>query len=414
MNRFAIVFVLVLGWAITARSVNGQPDFTRAMSIDFGVPVSESINSVNFFDWWRFAGRTGDIVYVRMTGVNGLAPLIGILDAGGDLIARSDDPTPAAPNSETTIRLTLPQDGDYIIVATRVGNENGTTTGDYVLQIDWLNPPPTRDPLYQDITFECDGETVTAALTLQIYPDEGRTLTARAYGIDGFRPIWRYIYDGTGESGCTSASAVGDVVTLIGDAPRAITPESADASAQLTIPESAAGEGVVLMLGARAGTFGRFVVLIDGFEIAVIPPNTPGGVPVPADSDDIGVRRAPRAGLSTEPLWVYMVAESAARLDPYMQLGRGASSCDDAGRRASGGRGCEGTPAFIGAGVSVAGVPTADGTGVTAGARYIGDRFDAGMGIAPGDTLPALFTFTTFNRSTGGAYGVVLIGDVPG
>jgi len=405
-NLFPLRPLCVLMFALScliAASASAQVDFTRASDITFGVPVSESIDGVRFFDWWRFVGRAGDIIYIRMTGVNGLAPLIGLLDAGGDIIARSNEATgDAAPNGEATLRFSLPEDGDYVIVATRVGNESGATAGDYVLQIDWLNPPPTRDPLYQDVTFECDGETVTAAVTLRLYPDAERALFVRAYGVDGVRPIIRYRYDVGGAEGCSAAPAVGDVLTLPGEPPRAISADTADTSASLAIPASVADGEVVLTIGARDSSSGRFVVLVGGLYIAQVPATTAGGAPQPPDTDELNIRRAPRAGLSSNPLSVYMVSAAAARLDPYMRLYRTETGCDDAGRRASGGQGCESMPPFVGAGVSLAD-----------GMRYIGDRFDAGMQIASGDTLPVTFQFTTFNRSTSGEYAVIVIGDLP-
>src|SRR5689334_8531343 len=54
----------------------------------------DTITNKAFYDWWRIQASAGDVMVVEMGGNDGLAPLIGILDSNGNLVAKSADGEP--------------------------------------------------------------------------------------------------------------------------------------------------------------------------------------------------------------------------------------------------------------------------------------------------------------------------------
>ncbi len=386
--------LLLMASAVSAQ----QGSFTPSGDIFYGEAIGDRIDDERFFDAWRFFARANDIFMIRMSASDGLAPLIGVLSPGGELLVTSGD-TP--PNGEATARFTAPTEGFYLIIATRMGNENGDTVGAYTLRIDWLNAPPTRDPAYQDVLFDCAGQPAATTLTLLLYPDPGVALTVRAYGIDGFDPALAYQYRVSGESGCITAPAPdGDVIIFPGSPPRITSPDFP--SAALTTPPSDNFSEVRIVLGGLNDAPGRFMLVVAGLRISQTAPTDDRGVPIPIDRDDLWIRMGPRVSTNPQGIAVYMVAADGARLDPFMRPFGQEAGCDDAGRRAAAGRNCADVPAITGAGAAL-----------SDGLRYQAGRFDAGQIIPPGDTQPYVYTLTTLNRSTYGDYAVIILGELP-
>src|SRR5690349_8097324 len=67
-----------------------DPDLPVAGAIGFDEPIKETITQVGFFDRWQIALSANDVIEVQMQAEGGLEPLIGILNPGQDLQARSD------------------------------------------------------------------------------------------------------------------------------------------------------------------------------------------------------------------------------------------------------------------------------------------------------------------------------------
>jgi hypothetical protein len=403
-QRSAFIMPVGIGLLLAlllARPASAQVDFTRAADIFYGDTVNSTLNDERFFDWWRFYAVTGNEFDIDMRAENGLAPLIGILDGGGNLLLRSDD---GAVNGDVRVRFTAPREGFYIIVATRVGNENGVTIGDYALSLTWLNPDPTRDPRYQDVTFACGTSEATSVVSLRLLlTADNPAVSLRAYGLDGAQPVIRYRYASDGTTGCAAdAPPPGDTLILPGEAPYTLPTPAVSAVgvtlAALTSQPGSAGDELALTIGSLNDLPGRVVVVVAGLALEAAPPLDERGVPIPADADVIEVRAAPRAAAAPDGVLLYMVGASDARLDPFIRLLDAETGCDDAGRRAPDGRGCETITPFVNAGVALAD-----------GARYLGDRFDAGALIAPGDSDPHVYELTTFNRSTYGGYALLVI-----
>ncbi len=316
-----------------------------------------------------------------MTAANGLAPLIGILDKDGTLLTRSVD---GGVDETVDLNFDIPSDGDYLIVATRVGNQSGTTTGSYSLRVDNLNPPPTRDPRFQDVTFPCGSSEATAAASIHFAREEGDNgaYSMRVYGFDGFQPVI-HVESGSYDACITDpADAAGDVVTFPGERPLTIAEADLSHTVQAVITGSSIDpSSITVTIGSADDHAGRYLAVIGGFAIE---PST--------DRDDMEARLAPLPAQGGASLLLYVIGVDN-RLDPSIIIESG--RCDDAGRR-----GCEDVPSINNAGVIL-----------NNGVRVVGDRFDAGVRIS--DAEPHHVEILSFSGTTHGEYALMLIGELP-
>ena len=90
--------------------------------------------------------RIGGIVLLVLLAIALLAPWLGTLDPSlyligpaGDQIAANDDAEAGVNTNSLIANLTLPADGQYIIIATHFGAQYGGTTGTYSLTLTQLN-----------------------------------------------------------------------------------------------------------------------------------------------------------------------------------------------------------------------------------------------------------------------------------
>jgi hypothetical protein len=376
LRRFILFFLILL-----LASAAFGPDAASSLPGAYGQQVSGSITDDAFFDHWQLNATAHDRVYVRMTGADGLRPLIGILSGGGNLLARSAD---GAPNDTVDLSFEVPETALYIIVATRVDNERGTTTGSYTLSVENTNPAPTRDPQYQDVTFACGTTEAAAAASIHFSRDDtdNGAYSIRVYGLDGFQPVIRVQSGSSDVCASEPADALGDTITLPGEPPITLAQPDLAYTTQYIInaantPDPAS---ITVTVGSLGGQAGRYLAVIGGFAIE---PSS--------DFDTIEARLAPRPARGNAPLLLYVIGDG--RLDPSVIAPDG--RCDDAGRR-----GCESLPAVAGVGMVF-----------NSGARVIGDRFDAGARLT--DAAPNQLQIISFGSTTHGAYALLLVGALP-
>jgi hypothetical protein len=367
-----ILLILMLASVVSAQSGRRQP-------ISYGQSVSGMITEQAFFVQWEVDASAHDRIYVRMTAADGLRPLIGLLDAGGTLRTQSAN---GAVNDTVDLSYDVPTAGKYIIVATRVDNQYGTTTGSFTLSVQNANPPPTRDPAFQDVTFPCGSSDATALASLRFSREnnDNGAYSLRVYGLDGLQPVIR-VQSGSSDVCITDpADALNDVVTIPGERPLTITQPDLSHTVQYVltsqnIPDPAS---ISMMIGSADGQPGRYLAVLGGFTIE---PST--------DMDSVEIRLAPRPAQGSNPLEFYMIGVNN-RLDPTVLTDTG--RCDDAGRR-----GCETLPSFDQAGVIF-----------NNGVQVVGDRFDSGALLD--DTQIHPLQLLSFSGTTHGEYALFLIG----
>ncbi len=389
----SIIILLVVFPAVTQQSspALAQEDAPAAEAISYDSQIEDSITTTAIYDWWYIQASEGDQIVVDMQAKNGLAPLIGILDINGDLADRSQD---GEPNALVTLEYIAPADGEYRIVATRVGNENGTTTGGYTLLVRRANAVIERINPYQEVVFRCNDYEVTNAAVVEFSddPDQPEYYRVNVYGMDGFVPVIRVYIDAIDVTDCAQdfQGMDGDSYTLPGEETVTVTGDLLNNAAQLTIRGAGQAGRVTLTVGSKDESTGRFLVVVEGFTIS--PEH---------DTDFIQVGQGPLAALS--PLLVYMVAGKNTRLDPSMRLltddpESDGVVCDDAGRR-----GCEDVPSVSGLEVYV----------TVQDVEIVGDRFDAGVLLPRGATNLREIELSSFLGNTEGSYSLVLMGELP-
>ena len=276
----------------------------------------------------------------------------------------------------------MPVTGTYRIIATRVDNQFGTTSGSYSLSVENANPPPTPNPAYQDVTFQCGSFDATAVATIRFSREDtdNGAYSLRIYGLDGFQPVIR-VQSGDSTVCITDpADALNDVVTLPGERPLTITQADLSHTVQvvLTSQNTPDPASITITFGSANDAAGRYLAVLGGFTIEPI-----------TDMDNVGVRLAPRPAQGKDSLALYMVGVNN-RLDPTVLTDTG--RCDDAGRR-----GCTDLPSFDRAGVIF-----------NSGIQVIGDRFDSGALIS--DAQQHELQLMSFSGTTHGEYAIFMIG----
>lgn len=121
-------------------SLNYTADLENALPVTAGTPLNGTISQDNKFDLYIFDGQAGDQFNIAMTRTSGtLDPSLYLIGPAGDQIAANDDAEAGVNTNSLIANLTLPADGQYIIIATHFGAQYGGTTGTYSLTLTQLN-----------------------------------------------------------------------------------------------------------------------------------------------------------------------------------------------------------------------------------------------------------------------------------
>lgn len=116
--------------------------------IRYGQSMTGTLNDEVFEQLYRFSGQAGDQISIRMAATSGaLDSFITLLDDQDVVLAENDD-DPNGPGRDALIsNVTLPANGEYVIVATRYDQREGQTAGDYTLTLELISasqPQPTE------------------------------------------------------------------------------------------------------------------------------------------------------------------------------------------------------------------------------------------------------------------------------
>ncbi len=394
MRSFVVVLLLCCFGVLPALS-QPDPNTPTISPIQFDAPVTDIITEAAIFDWWLLNLSAGESIRVTMAGEEGLAPLLGLLDANSNLVQRTED---GNPDGTVTFTYTVEQSGEFRIIATRAGNADGTTVGRYTLTVESVRlTAPEPDP-YEEVTLDCGGESVPNALTLRIEEDEAQMspISASVYGLEGFQPVLRstleFSFDPFFDQFCIvpigegPGVGLGDRLQLPGE--DLIEWERGVAK---TVYEDLTGfSRVQLNVGAQAGSSGRYVVVIHGLTAGE------GG-----DRDLLEIGLGPLA--QEEPLLVYAVSDKSTRLDASIQqIDDGTDvlwQCDDAGVLD-----CEDVPPIAGF----------EWYGAEDDLTATANRFDAGILLQPNAPDKQRLLLGAFDGRTSGNYSIVIVGQFPG
>lgn len=124
---------------------NPEPEITNLPSdgLVYGDTVQGIISNSLPSQQYRFRGGAGDTVTFSMATTSGdLDAYLILVDTSGNVIAEDND---GGQDTDAQLTVGLPADADYFIVATRRGQDQGLTSGEFVLAITSSAPPRTVD-----------------------------------------------------------------------------------------------------------------------------------------------------------------------------------------------------------------------------------------------------------------------------
>lgn len=174
---------------------NGEYGFTfndgnagTGLSVDqdfllYGQNMSGNITNTNPTTRFRFRAEAGDAVTIAMTAISGdLDGFLLLVDSSGNTVAEDDN---TGGNGNASISTTIATSGEFFIIATRLGQAQGVTTGEFLLALTSDAPPrlpeatpPTLPTDFADFARLTYGDTVEGEVSngvfLTVYVFEGR------------------------------------------------------------------------------------------------------------------------------------------------------------------------------------------------------------------------------------------------
>lgn len=140
----------------------------------YGDTVTGTISNANPLVRYRFRGEAGDTVTITQSAISGdLDSYILLVDTSGNVVAQDDN---SAGNNNAQVSTRLSTSGEYFVIATRRGQDQGITAGDFILELASDAPPrslPTSRPNpptdYADFPEISYGQTVAGEIGDAIY-----------------------------------------------------------------------------------------------------------------------------------------------------------------------------------------------------------------------------------------------------
>jgi hypothetical protein len=115
-----------------------QLEAPSAIPLSAGDVINGAITLENKFDLYAFQGLAGDEVTIAMNAAPGtnLDTNLYLIGPNGGVVTRNDDSAPGENTNALINNFTLPEDGQYIIIATHYGERFGVSSGAYTLTLD--------------------------------------------------------------------------------------------------------------------------------------------------------------------------------------------------------------------------------------------------------------------------------------
>lgn len=116
---------------------DAPPVVVVGASIEDGDTVNGTIDAANVEARYTFSAEAGDKVTILMTATSGnLDTYLSVLDSSGRQLGFNDDNFATTDRDSLISSLTIRESGSYTIVATRYGGANGSTSGNFTLELD--------------------------------------------------------------------------------------------------------------------------------------------------------------------------------------------------------------------------------------------------------------------------------------
>lgn len=150
----------------------------------YGQTATGTISNSNPTRRFSFRAFEGDTVTVALRAISGdLESLLLLVDSSGTTLAQGE--SAVGSSTEAQLTFTAPTTGDYFIIATRRGEEQGITAGDFLLTLNSNAPPripteatPTLPPDFAGFRQITYGDTVSGSISsaafLSVYVFQGK------------------------------------------------------------------------------------------------------------------------------------------------------------------------------------------------------------------------------------------------
>lgn len=145
-------------------------------AINDGDSVTGTVDDDNLLHVYTYSGTKGDALTITMDAPDGLDPFLALSTSDGTLLKSASAPK----NSTTaTLNYTLPKDGDYLIGATRVDLDKGTSSGSYTLTLS-VGAASSTTATQIDVSGSAS-DVIDNLSSAGLVPDGGRQLIAVDY-----------------------------------------------------------------------------------------------------------------------------------------------------------------------------------------------------------------------------------------
>jgi len=148
MKRWWMIMVLVLSSLLLAAPAAAQGG---DIPIAYGDEVEGEITNAQFEVPYRFTGAEGDVVQAHMVvdeSGDFYEPALILLDAENAVVASYEG------WYEATLLTPLPADGDYVLLASRIGGRAGQGVGNYTLTLNVLTGLKPGEPAEDEMSNE--------------------------------------------------------------------------------------------------------------------------------------------------------------------------------------------------------------------------------------------------------------------
>jgi len=186
MKRAVIFFTILtmMGWSVVGVSAQTE-------SIEYGAEVTGTISTAEPSQAWTFTGVAGDIVSIEMQAasddIGGLDSFLILQTPNGDVLAENDDASGTTVDA-ALFNIELVDDGEHTIIATRFGQENGISEGDYILTLNATERgTPAAAPSNNDESSEEPAPLSGDAMPLDI----GASVRGNIGG-DAYQGLWQF------------------------------------------------------------------------------------------------------------------------------------------------------------------------------------------------------------------------------
>ncbi len=138
-------------------------------SLNLGTSIVGEITNERHEVIYTFEAERGQVINIYMKRTSGnLDPLLDLFDAsGGYLISGDDDPNSYGSLNAAILNFMIPNNGSYIIRATRWGYDVGTSSGSFLIELTEI-PPETLGTRPANARFMAYDDTVTSQIDNEI------------------------------------------------------------------------------------------------------------------------------------------------------------------------------------------------------------------------------------------------------